>query len=625
MQRLYCGMTDFSVIDRHDPYITIYGDTNNSTIKQSLIENIRLNLDDLKQVVIDNITKIENRAFANLGVSQFELILPDTLTYIGDYAFMNCGAMNTIIIPSSVTYLGVGTFHGCASLDYIYFREGITITEIPTQLCYGGALKCIGTIDADGNTSGTDTIVFPDSITSIADHAFEWCSSLGHSIIISDNVTHIGDYAFYGTSINNITLGTGLATGSSSSKDNYQDANYTTERTITVPYTLYLTSKRQFRYKHFTIDSNHEAGFLYRLNDDDFKYCLKNSHLLVFKNGLLLPPTYYYLHSIVNTPINDVGVIFNVELAAGDVIDVFYVTNDLHHLECDYYDMKNKERYIKNGSILLNTHSNEYRVMGEQMPNENINWRTNYIKMRSPLYAISSKHSTFVFLNGKKVRFDELEDISDTIMSINTDYARNNEDMNAVRLEVINHLDTQDIIEQLFINDGLNHDDSVARNQFTSTNKPNAYKDTLRIKHWSITDLESYAERTLLDEMLNDLSDENLNKLFYNWNNKTGPMTPYDEEAMNEPDFINPDEIIPTIIDEYYFEEDGDKFIWHTIPTTDNIDGESNTVFYIGEGESVRVPVRWNGEETRALYGTTFNRNKTIRKVIIPEGVTSIE
>ena len=627
MQRLYCGMTDFSVIDKHDPCITIYGDSNNSTVNQNLITNIILNINDLKQVVIDNITKIENRAFANLGVSQFELILPDTLTYIGDYAFMNCGVMNTIIIPSSVTYLGVGAFYGCASLDYIYFREGITITEIPTQLCYGGVLKCIGTIDANGNTSGTDTIIFPDSITSIADYAFEWCSSLGHSIIISDNVTHIGDYAFYGTSIDNITLGTGLATGNSSSKDNYQDANYTTERTITVPYTLYLTSKRQFRYKHFTIDSNHGAGFLYKLNDDDFKYCLKNSHLLVFKNGLLLPSTYYYLHSIINTPINDVGIIFNVALTAGDIIDVFYVTNDLHHLECDYYDMQNKERYIKNGSILLNTHSNEYRVMGEQMYTDiqRSNWRTNYIKMRSPLYAISSKHSTFVFLNGKKVRFDELEDISDTIMSINTDYARNNEDMNAVRLEVINHLDTQDIIEQLFINDGLNHDDSVAQNQFSGTNKPNAYKDTLRIKHWSITDLESYAERTLLDEILNDLSDENLNKLFYNWNNKTGPMTPYDEEAMNEPDFINPDEIIPTIIDEYYHEEDGDKFIWNTIPTTDNVDGESNTVFYIGEDDSVKVPARWNGEETRALYGTTFNRNKTIRKVIIPEGVTSIE
>jgi hypothetical protein len=197
--------------------------------------------------------------------------------------------------------------------------------------------------------------------------------------------------------------------------------------------------------------------------------------------------------------------------------------------------------------------------------------------------------------------------------------------MNAVRLEVINHLDTQDIIEQLFINDGLNHDDSITRNQFNSTNKPNAYKDTLRIKHWSITDLESYAERTLLDEMLNDLSDENLNKLFYDWNNKTGPMTPYNEETMNEPDFINPDEIIPTIIDEYYYEEDGNKFIWNTIPTTDDTNGESNTVFYIGEKDSVRVPVIWDEENVKALYGTTFNRNDIIKKIIIPEGVERIE
>lgn len=29
--------------------------------------------------------------------------------------------------------------------------------------------------------------------------------------------------------------------------------------------------------------------------------------------------------------------------------------------------------------------------------------RTNYIKLRSPLYAISSKHSTFVFLMVRKL------------------------------------------------------------------------------------------------------------------------------------------------------------------------------------------------------------------------------
>lgn len=430
--------------------------------------------------------------------------------------------------------------------------------------------------------------------------------------------------------------GSGLATGESQKPDDYQDANYETDRTIEVPCTLYLSSKRQFRYKHIEIEQAHSAGYIYKLNNDtadnsdidQFKYCILNSHLMVFKNGLLLPPTYYYLHSIVNTPINDVGIVFNVALEAGDKIDVFYVTNGLRHLETAWYpkreDQTEQERYVKNGLILLNSHNNEYRVMGEQMYTDSgrYNWRTNYIKLRSPLYGASSKHSAFIFLNGKKVRLDELEDISDTIIAINTDYARDREDMNAIRLEVINHLDTQDIIEQLYINDGLNHDDSIAQGQFSNTTKPDAYKDTRRIKSFSLTDLEAYAKRTLLDDILNDLSNENLNKLFYKYNTAEGPMTPYIDTAMNEPDFINPTEIIESIIDEYYFEEDGDKFIWHTEHGTD---GFSNTVFYIGDSDSVKVPVTWSDEEVKALYGTTFNRNKTIRKVVIPEGVTSIE
>ena len=404
------------------------------------------------------------------------------------------------------------------------------------------------------------------------------------------------------------------------------DYGYSTNRTISPSYKLYLSSKRQFRYQHNTIVENHDSGFYINL-DTSFKYCVKNSHMMVFKNGLLLPPTYYFLRPIINTPIGAVAVVFNVELAAGDEIDMFYVTNDLHHLECDYYDIANQERYIQNGDVRVNVNNNEYRVMGEMSTDRQElirGWRTNYIKMRSPLYAISSKNSTFVFLNGKKVRNDEITDISDTIMGIDTDYARNGDDMQAVRLEVINHLDTQDIIERLYINDGLNHEASVAQNQFVNTNNQNAYKNTLQINSFSLTDLDEYAERTKLDEMLNDLSDENLNKLFYNWNTAKGPMTP--EGIMNEPDFANNDVIVETIIDEFYVEEDGDKFIWHTIPTEIGIPGQSNTIFYIGESESVKVPARWNDENTRALYGTTFNRNKSgLKKIVIPEGVTSIE
>lgn len=402
--------------------------------------------------------------------------------------------------------------------------------------------------------------------------------------------------------------------------DEFIDANYPTDRTLSFPCTLYLSSKRQFRYKHFTIEEDAKAGTIYKLvseenpvsntpvntytpNMDDFRFCIKPNHVLVFKNGLLLPNTYYYIHSIINTKISDVAIAINVPLAAGDIIDIFYVTNNLKHIETDYYDKATRERYITNGDIKFTKNNIEYRVMGKQIYN-NTTDRTNYIKMRSPLYAVSSKHSVFVFLNGKKVRFDELEDISDTIMSIKTDYAKgedHGDEMNATRLEVINHLDTQDIIERMYINDGLNHDDT--------DNK---------IKRFDLTELDSYAKRCLLDEMLNDLSDENLNKLFYNYDKATGPMTKYKDIDFS---FIDKDKIIDEILISYYTDESDD---WLYYIDRDEGSPEYNKVSiikYKGTKSVVAVPTHLEGCEVIRLYSTAFSSNKIVTNVTIPEGI----
>ena len=607
MQSLYCGMTDFSVVDRYDTEITIYGDSSNSTITQSFIQKLATYPASISLIQLKDITVVEDYALSNLQVSRFTLILPDTLTYIGKFAFQNCTAMNDIVIPSSVTYIGEGAFYGCSSLDHIYFKEDIQIDYIPERFCYGGALRSVGIEYNNGTRTNADTTEFPKSITKINNNAFYDCMSMGHNLIIGDNITSIGDYAFYETVFSNIEIGSGITSGDNQESEDYGDGDYTTDREITTPYILYLSSKRQFRYKYFVAEKDLPAGYIYimnkeeyeedesvgktytyKLDDDDFKFCLQNSHLLVFKNGLLLPNTYYYLHSIINNPINDVGVVFNVPIKTGDRIDIFYVTNDLKHLEVEYYDLENKERYLKNGDIkIANNNETEYRVMGDKMYPESTN-RTNYIKLRSPLYAISSKHSTFVFLNGKKVRLDELEDISDTIMSINTDYATYEKDkMNAVRLEVMNHLDTQDIIEQVYINDGLNHDDNVQAGQFNSSDNRNVYRSTKLIKSIDLTKLEAYAERTLLDDILNDLSNENLNKLFYNYDTARGPMTPYNESGMNEPDFIKKDAVISSIIDKYYAMD--------TSSINENSDtDESGTVFYSNIDET---PNSFDGTE----------------------------
>jgi hypothetical protein len=90
--------------------------------------------------------------------------------------------------------------------------------------------------------------------------------------------------------------------------------------------------------------------------------------------------------------------------------------------------------------------------------------------------------------------------------------------------------------------------------------------------------------------------------------------------------------VIPIIEEEEYIEDDDELFIWHTIQSTQSVEGEANTIFYIGDKlypdsppTQIRVPVTHDGEPTRALYATTFNRNKTVKTVVIPEGVTSIE
>jgi hypothetical protein len=92
------------------------------------------------------------------------------------------------------------------------------------------------------------------------------------------------------------------------------------------------------------------------------------------------------------------------------------------------------------------------------------------------------------------------------------------------------------------------------------------------------------------------------------------------------------DNLIPSIEEEFYIEDDDNLFIWHTIQSTQSVEGEANTIFYIGDKlfpndppTQIKVPAMHDGEPTRALYATTFNRNKTVKTVVIPEGVTSIE
>ena len=58
-----------------------------------------------------------------------ELIIPDDVTEIKNYAFYCCESITSVVIPNSVTSIGVGAFLECKALEYIY-----VMTETPPSV-----------------------------------------------------------------------------------------------------------------------------------------------------------------------------------------------------------------------------------------------------------------------------------------------------------------------------------------------------------------------------------------------------------------------------------------------------------------------------------------------------------
>lgn len=130
-------------------------------------------------VVPNTVTTISPYAFINC-TNFIHITIPNTVTSIGNAAFRGCTALNNIVIPSSVTSIDRDTFSRCSSLT------NISIPNSVTSIGYSAFSYC----------SSLTSITIPDSVVKIQSNAFSACYALKY-VIFEGAAPSIGDSAFY--------------------------------------------------------------------------------------------------------------------------------------------------------------------------------------------------------------------------------------------------------------------------------------------------------------------------------------------------------------------------------------------------------------------------------------------
>ena len=192
-----------------------------------------------------DVTAIGSRAF--FGNEITSIVIPNSVTSIGEFAFANCYYLSTINIPKNLTTINEALFRQCHSLT------SITIPNSVTSIGYNAFLDCIGLttisipnsveeikssafngcvnlkhVDLPNNISelknetfqkckSLTSIVIPNSVKTIGMLTFSECTSLT-SITIPNSVLSISSYAFKSCSgLTSITLGSGISSIASES------------------------------------------------------------------------------------------------------------------------------------------------------------------------------------------------------------------------------------------------------------------------------------------------------------------------------------------------------------------------------------------------------------------------
>ncbi|ASJ22164.1 hypothetical protein BHAMNSH16_11170 [Brachyspira hampsonii] len=176
-----------------------------SSITQMLnyisLENIEIEV-SLKYVNFPN-NKIQDYLFGANAINKSvkKIILPDTITEIGEYSFY-CPGLTNINLPNTLTKIGRRGFVGCYDLKTLKLPNSLNvIDELAFSLCRFESIEIPDSVTSIGKSAFHDCdnltyIKLPNNLYTISDSMFESCNLL-NTITIPASVKLIEKNAFY--------------------------------------------------------------------------------------------------------------------------------------------------------------------------------------------------------------------------------------------------------------------------------------------------------------------------------------------------------------------------------------------------------------------------------------------
>ena len=283
--------------------------------------NLYLNGELVTDLVIpNNVTSIGNYAFDGCS-SLTSITIPNSVTSIGNYAFSGCSGLTSVTIPNSITSIGENAFEECKKLTAVYITDLTAWCKIsfsinnsfPSYSC--NPLYYAHNLYLNGKL--VTNLVIPNSVTSIGAYAFYGCSSLT-SVTIPNSVTSIGEGAFY--NVLNIVY-SGSATGSpwgaknvngfvdgyfvysDATKTNLQRCSSSIKGDLVIPNGVTSIGNSAFS-GCSSLTSIQIPNSVTSIGDEAFNYCSSLTSITIPNSVTSIgDKTFYYCHSLTSVTI----------------------------------------------------------------------------------------------------------------------------------------------------------------------------------------------------------------------------------------------------------------------------------------------------------------------------------